>query len=162
MTKKREILRILSQDARTTPAEIALQTGLTTEQVERHIKELENDGVIRRYKTVVDWERFEEGRVFAFIDVSLTPARDKGFDDIAERICRYPEVHSVYLVSGSQDLRCVVEGRSIREIGDFVAHKLSQLERVTGTNTHFLLKKYKEDGDIFVDIEEDSRLKVTP
>ncbi len=162
MTKKRAILKILSLDARTTPAEIALQTGLTVEQVEQTIKELETEGVIRRYKTVIDWDRLEEGRVFAFIDVSLTPARDKGFDDIAERICRYPEVHSVYLVSGSQDLRCVVEGRSIREIGDFVAQKLSQIDRVTGTNTHFLLKRYKEDGDIFVDIETDSRLRVTP
>lgn len=162
MSTKRDILRILAQDARTSPTEIATQTGLTVEQVEQSIQEMEASGVIIRYKTVIDWDKFGEERVFAFIDLSVTPARDKGFDDIAERISRYPEVHSVYLVSGSQDLRCVVEGRSLNAIGDFVARKLATLDRVTGTATHFVMKKYKEDGDLFLELEQDNRLRVSP
>ena len=158
----REILKVLEKDARATPRQIAAQTGMTEETVAAQMAEWEASGVIRRYKTVIDWERFGDERVFAFIDVTVTPARGVGFDDVAERIYRYPEVHSVYLVSGSQDLRCVVEGRTMREIADFVAQKLSTIDRVTSTSTHFLLKKYKDDGDIFADGESDHRLMVAP
>jgi len=158
----REILKVLEQDARATPRQIAAQTGLSEETVVAQLTEWEASGVIRRYKTVIDWERFGDERVFAFIDVTVTPARGVGFDDVAERIYRYPEVHSVYLVSGTQDLRCVVEGRTMREIADFVAQKLSTIDRVTSTSTHFLLKKYKDDGDIFADGEIDHRLMVAP
>jgi DNA-binding Lrp family transcriptional regulator len=94
--------------------------------------------------------------------VKVTPERGVGFDDVAERIYRYPEVHSVYLVSGAEDLRCVVAGRSIREIADFVSQKLATIDRVTGTATHFLLKKYKDDGEIFAEGEADHRLMVAP
>jgi DNA-binding Lrp family transcriptional regulator len=158
----REILKVLERDARATPAQIAALTGIPEDQVQRQIEEWERNGVIRRYKTVVDWEKFGEEKVFAFIDVSVTPARGVGFDDVAERIYRYPEVHSVYLVSGSQDLRCVVEGRNMREVADFVAQKLSTIDRVNSTSTHFLLRKYKDDGDVFEEREEDRRLVVTP
>jgi len=158
----REILKVLEQDARATPRQIAAQTGISEETVVAQLTEWEASGVIRRYKTVIDWERFGDERVFAFIDVTVTPARGVGFDDVAERIYRYPEVHSVYLVSGTQDLRCVVEGRTMREIADFVAQKLSTIDRVTSTSTHFLLKKYKDDGDIFADGEIDHRLMVAP
>ena len=158
----REILKVLEQDARATPRQIAAQTGIPEETVAARIAEWEASGVIRRYKTVIDWERFGDERVFAFIDVSVTPARGVGFDDVAERIYRYPEVHSVYLVSGTQDLRCVVEGRTMREIADFVAQKLSTIDRVNSTSTHFLLKKYKDDGDIFAEREADHRLMVAP
>ena len=158
----REILKVLEQDARATPRQIATQTGIAEEKVADQIAEWEAGGVIRRYKTVIDWERFGDERVFAFIDVKVTPARGVGFDDVAERIYRYPEVHSVFLVSGTQDLRCVVEGRTMREIADFVAQKLSTIDRVNSTSTHFLLKKYKEDGDIFADSETDHRLMVAP
>jgi len=111
---------------------------------------------------VIDWEKFGIERVFAFIDVRVSPARGIGFDDVAERIYRYPEVHSVYLVSGAQDLRCVVEGRTIKEIADFVAQKLSTIDRVNSCATHFLLKKYKDDGDVFAETEVDHRLMVAP
>ncbi|MCW3096688.1 MAG: transcriptional regulator, AsnC family [Chthonomonadaceae bacterium] len=158
----REILKVLEQDARATPRQIAAQTGIAEETVAARIAEWEAEGIIRRYKTVVDWERFGDERVFAFIDVKVTPARGVGFDDVAERIYRYPEVHSVYLVSGTQDLRCVLEGRTMREVADFVAQKLSTIDRVTSTSTHFLLKKYKDDGDIFADSEIDHRLMVAP
>jgi DNA-binding Lrp family transcriptional regulator len=158
----RQILKVLERDARATPGQIAALTGLPEAEVARQIAAWEAEGIIRRYKTVVDWEKFGEERVFAFIDVKVMPARGVGFDDVAERIYLYPEVHSVYLVSGTQDLRCVVEGRTMKEVADFVAQKLATIDRVNSTSTHFLLKKYKDDGDIFADSEADHRLMVTP
>jgi len=158
----REILKVLERNAHATPQQIAALTGLPEDDVRQQIETWADQGIIRRYKTVVDWEKFGEERVFAFIDVKVTPERGVGFDDVAERIYRYPEVHSVYLVSGAQDLRCVVEGRTMREVADFVAQKLSTIDRVTATATHFLLKKYKDDGDIFADAEADHRLMVAP
>ena len=143
----KEILEILERDAHATPEQIAVQTGLPADLVRTQIHEWETSGVIRRYKTVVDWDRYGRERVLALIDVKVTPARGVGFDDVAEHIYRYPEVHTVYLVSGTQDLRCMVEGRSLHDVADFVAQKLSTIDRVTATATHFLLKKYKEDGE---------------
>lgn len=158
----REILTILERDARATPARLAELTGIAEDEIARQVAEWEASGIIRRYKTVIDWERYGDQTVSAFIDVSVTPERGAGFDDIAARIYRYPEVRSVYLVSGGSDLRVIVEGKSIREVADFVAEKLSTLDRVNSTNTHFLLKRYKEDGDIFADAEADERLMVSP
>ena len=159
---KRQILKLLERDAHATPQKIAALVGMPETEVAALMRQWEQNGIIRRYKTVVDWDKFGEERVFAFIDVKVLPQRGTGFDDIAERIYNYPEVHSVYLVSGSQDLRCMVEGRTMREVADFVAQKLSTIDRVTGTNTNFLLKKYKDDGDIFADAEPDHRLMVAP
>jgi DNA-binding Lrp family transcriptional regulator len=158
----REILEILESDARADAQRIAEMTGRDVETVQRQIEEWERTGVIRRYKTVVDWERFGDEKVQAFIDVSVTPERGAGFDEIARRIYRYPEVRSVILVSGGHDLRVIVEGSTIREVADFVADKLATLDRVTATNTHFLLKKYKDDGDVFAEAEPDHRLMVAP
>lgn len=160
--KTNDILHILERDARATPAQIAAMTGQTEAAVKESIAAFEADGTIRRYKTRVDWEKAGEPRVFAFIDVAVTPERGTGYDRIAERIYRYPEVHSVYLVSGAQDLRVVVEGKTMQEVANFVAEKLATVEGVRGTATHFLLKKYKDDGDLFVDTETDRRLAVTP
>jgi DNA-binding Lrp family transcriptional regulator len=137
-------------------------TGRDEALVRAQIAEWERRGVIRRYKTVIDWERYGEERVSAFIDVCVTPARGLGFDDVAERIYRYPEVRSVFLVSGAHDLRVLVEGASMKEIANFVAEKLAPLDRVTATNTHFVLKKYKDDGEIFAETESDQRLMVAP
>jgi len=158
----KEILRILEQDARLSAEEIASMTGASPEEVQQTIEKCENEGIIRRYKTVVDWEKFGEERVYAFIDVKVSPERGVGFDDIAERIYRFPEVHSVYLVSGTHDLRVVVGGEHMKEVAFFVAEKLATIDRVQSTSTHFLLKKYKEDGDIFEAPEENHRLAVTP
>lgn len=158
----REILRILEEDSRFSVDEIASMSGKTADEVREIIAEWERKGIIRRYKTVIDWEKFGEERVFAFIDVKVSPERGVGFDDIAERIYRYPEVHSVYLVSGIHDLRVVVEGKTMKEVAFFVAEKLATIDRVQSTATHFLLKKYKEDGDIFEAPEGDRRLAVTP
>ncbi|MCC6444457.1 MAG: Lrp/AsnC family transcriptional regulator [Armatimonadetes bacterium] len=162
MDKQIATLKILEKDARATPAHIAAMVGLEESEAVGIIASLEERGVIRRYKTVIDWEKAGVERVFAFIDVKVTPARGVGFDDVAERIYRYPEVHSVYLVSGDHDLRVSVEGRHIREVAQFVSEKLATIDRVQSTKTNFLLKKYKEDTDIFSDKEESHRLPVAP
>lgn len=157
-----QILHILEQDARTSAAQIAAMTGLSEDAVRAAVAKAEADGIIRSYKTRIDWDRAGDSRVFAFIDVDAHPERGHGYDRIAERIYRYPEVHSVYLVSGSQDLRAVVEGRTMQEVANFVAEKLAPIEGVRGTATHFLLRKYKDDGIIFAESEPDRRLAVTP
>ncbi|MDR3710049.1 MAG: Lrp/AsnC family transcriptional regulator [Capsulimonadaceae bacterium] len=157
-----EILSILENDARTSVESIARMTGRSEDDVRTKIEQFEHAGIIRNYKTVIDWERAGSQRVIAFIDVKVAPARDVGFDDVAERIYRFPEVHSVWLVSGDYDLRVVIEGTTVPEVGLFVARKLSTLDRVQATATHFLLKRYKENDVIFVDAAEDERLSVTP
>ena len=163
MSERNDILRILARDARTTPAQIAVMTGRTETEVQEAIAAYEANGTIRHYKTRIDWDRAGEPKMFAFIDVAVTPERGTGYDHIAERIYRYPEVHSVYLVSGAQDLRVVVEGRTMEELGNFVAEKIATIEGVRGTTTHFLMKKYKDDEDIFVDeVAPDRRLAVAP
>jgi DNA-binding Lrp family transcriptional regulator len=159
----RQILELLERDAKLSPDTIATMTGLPVEEVRAAIAGWEASGAIRRYKAVIDWEAVDTGEtVTAFIDVSLAPARGVGFDDVAARIARFPEVRSVYLVSGSQDLRCTVDGTTIRAVSDFVSRKLSTIDRVRSTATHFVLKTYKRDGDAFEAPEPDHRLPVTP
>jgi DNA-binding Lrp family transcriptional regulator len=161
--RTRRVLRALEADARRTPAQIAALTGLLEEETAALIADLERRGIIRAYRAVVDWERMNPDRVVAFIDVSVTPQRDVGFDQVAARIYRHPEVRSVHLVSGGHDLRVVVEGPTIREISQFVGEKLAPIDHVTATNTHFLLRAYKEDGIVLSeDPEDDGRLAVTP
>jgi DNA-binding Lrp family transcriptional regulator len=162
----REILDILRADAHATPERIATLTGLGAEQVRTQVAAWEQAGVIRRYKAVVDYDRLRETTgtevITALIDVSVGPARGVGFDDVAARIARFTEVRSVYLVSGVSDLRCVVTGRSMHDIADFVAQKLSTIDRVTATATHFVLKTYKDDDELFLAEEPDHRLRVAP
>ncbi len=165
----REILELLERDAHLSHDTIATMTGLPVEQVAEQVAQWQASGVIRRYTAVVDWDRAAATGedsipeiVTAFIDVSVAPARSVGFDDVAQRISRFPEVRSVYLVSGGHDLRCTVTGHSIRAISDFVSQKLSTIERVQATATHFVLKAYKRDGVVFAEPEPDHRLRVTP
>lgn len=157
-----EILRILEEDARLNADEIAAMTGKSPDEVTAIIEQCEQKGIIRRYKTVVDWEKLGGEPVMAFIDVKVSPERGVGFDDVAARIYRFPEVRAVYLVSGVHDLRVQVSGKSMKEVAFFVAEKLATIDRVMETITHFLLKKYKEDGVIFEAPEGDRRLAVTP
>ena len=157
-----EILTILEQDARTSIESLSRMTGRSMDDVRQSVADFERQGIIKNYKTVVDWAKAGSTRVFAFIDVKVAPARDVGFDDVAERIYHFPEVHSVWLVSGDYDLRVVVEGENVQQVGLFVAKKLSTIDRVQATSTHFLLKRYKEDRTIFVDESEDPRLIVSP
>lgn len=159
----KEILKILEKDARLTAQQIAVMTGNTEAAVENIISEAEKDRVILRYKTVVDWEKLGEELVWALVEVKVTPQRDVGFDAIAARIYRFPEARSVYLVSGGFDLAVIVEGRTMREVAAFISEKLAPLDGVQGTTTHFLLKRYKEDGQVFIDGGEDhKRLAVSP
>jgi len=162
----RQILELLERDAQLSPDTIATMLDLPVEEVREAIAGWEASGAIRRYKAVVDWDAVDgdstSETVTAFIDVSLAPARGVGFDDVAARISRFPEVRSVYLVSGSQDLRCTVDGATIRAVSDFVSRKLSTIDRVRSTATHFVLKTYKRDGDDFAKAEPDHRLPVTP
>ncbi|MGH3587142.1 MAG: Lrp/AsnC family transcriptional regulator [Pseudonocardia sp.] len=166
----RQILELLERDAQLSHDTIATMTGIPVAEVRSAIEAWEASGAIRRYKAVVDWDAVHSEiggdptseTVTAFIDVSLAPARGVGFDDVAERIARFDEVRSVYLVSGSHDLRCTVIARTIRAVSDFVSQKLSTIDRVQSTATHFVLKTYKRDGDVFAVPEPDHRLPVTP
>jgi DNA-binding Lrp family transcriptional regulator len=162
----RQILELLERDAQLSHETIATMTGLPVAEVSEAIATWEASGAIRRYKAVIDWDAVDEDptseTVTAFIDVSLAPARGVGFDDVAARIARFDEVRSVYLVSGTHDLRCTVIARTIRAVSDFVSQKLSTIDRVQSTATHFVLKTYKRDGDAFTAQEADHRLPVTP
>lgn len=154
-----EILEILEKDARTTPEEMAKMLNMTPRAVSSAVKKMEKDGVILKYKTVINREmlREEDGGVRALIEVRVTPQKNLGFDHIAERVYQFPEVTSCYLMSGTYDLLVVVEGKNINTVSNFVAEKLSPMENVRGTVTHFILKKYKEDGDILKQPERSRR-----
>lgn len=158
-----DILEILANDARVTPDEISKLTGRAPDEVRKVIQDYENDGTIVKYKTVLDPEKVQEGRplVRALIEVGVSPQKDVGFDQIAERIYKFTEVVSCYLVSGTYDLLVIVEGENIQTVANFVASKLSPLQGVRGTATHFLLKKYKEDGHIFKQDAEQRRLNIS-
>ncbi|MDP8229976.1 MAG: Lrp/AsnC family transcriptional regulator [Candidatus Gorgyraea atricola] len=159
----KEILEILEKDARTTPQEIAKSVKKSVVTVKNTIKKLEKDGVILKYKTVLNRELIKDNNraVRALIEVNIAPQRGHGFDHIAERIYRFPEVVSCYLLSGTYDLLLVVEGKDIQAVSSFVSERLATLDNVRGTVTHFLLKKYKEDGDVLKRAERDKRIAIS-
>lgn len=144
----KEILKILEDDARTTTKQISTMTSTPNAEVVRLIKKAEEDRTIMKYKTIINWEKLGEEQVWALIEVKVTPQRDVGFDAIAERIYRFPQARTVYLVSGTYDLLVIVVGKNMHEVADFVSQKLAPIEGVEGTVTHFMLKRYKEDGEI--------------
>jgi len=144
----KEILKILENDARTTTKQISAMTGTPSEEVAKIIKQAEKDQTILKYKTIINWDKVGEEQVGTFIEVRVAPQRDVGFDAIAERIYRFPQAHSVYLLSGTYDLLVLVTGKTMHEVADFIAQKLAPIEGVQGTVTHFMLKRYKEDGEI--------------
>ena len=159
----KEILDILEKDARTTPEEISKMLKKNAGSVKKAIKKFEKDGVILRYKTILNREliRDEARSVRALIEVKIAPQRGYGFDHIAERIYRFPEVISCYLLSGTYDLLLVVEGKDIQAVSSFVSERLATLDNVRSTVTHFLLKKYKEGGDILKRAERDKRIAIS-
>jgi len=158
-----EILEILSKDARISAGEIAKLTGKSPESVAKAIKKFEQEGAIVKYKTVINHDLVREANSFvrALIEVSVTPQKGVGFDHVAERIYSFPEVNSCYLVSGAYDLLLVVEGESIQTVSNFIASKLSPMEHVRSTTTHFLLQKYKEDGQILKKKARGKRLNIS-
>jgi DNA-binding Lrp family transcriptional regulator len=157
----KDILKILEKDARTTVDQIATMTGTPGTKVAKEIKQAEKDRTILKYKTIINWDKLDNGSaVSALIEVKVTPQRDVGYDSIAERIYRFPQARTVYLVSGTYDLLIVVTGKTMQEVADFVAQKLAPVEGVQSTITHFLLKRYKEDGEILTEKEEVKRQQV--
>jgi DNA-binding Lrp family transcriptional regulator len=157
-----KILDLLKEDSRRDAALLATMLGESETAVREAIDEMEQDKVIVKYATVVNWAKIDQEKVTALIEVQITPERGLGFDAISERIYLYPEVKSVYLMSGAYDLLVEIEGKSLREIASFVSNKLATLERVLSTKTFFILKKYKQDGVIFEDREGDHRMAVSP
>ncbi len=151
-----EILKLLENDARLTSDQIAVMLDMPKAEVEAIIKEYEANGTILSYNASVDWEKTEHESVTAMIEVKLTPQRDKGFDRVAEKIYNYPEVKSVYLMSGAYDLSVLIEGKTIKDVAFFVSQKLATIEAVISTATHFVLHKYKDKGVLYdtPDIDE--------
>jgi DNA-binding Lrp family transcriptional regulator len=158
----KELLELLEKDCTQPIEQLAAILKKSKEEVAAQIKRLENDKVIVKYQPIIDWEQAGEDKVTAIIDVRITPQREVGFDAIAERICRFPEVVSLYLMSGAYDLSVMVEGHTLKEVSQFVATKLSTIDGVISTTTHFMLKRYKYAGVIIHDREEDHRLVVSP
>jgi DNA-binding Lrp family transcriptional regulator len=161
--KEVEILEILEKDSRLPVETIAKMVELGTDDVVEIIKKFEDLKVVIAYNTTINWRKTDRPEVVsAMIDVKVSPKRGVGFDEIAERIYRFPEVKSVYLMSGAYDLSVVVEGQSLSQVGSFVSERLSTLDSVLSTTTHFVMKKYKHDGVIFDDHEKDKRIVVSP
>lgn len=156
----KDILKIIEGDARITTKQLSTMTGLSAADVSKQIKQAEKDRIILKYKTVINWDRLADEQVWALIEVKLTPQKDVGFDSVAEHIYRYPQTRSVYLISGTYDLFVLVVGKSNHEVADFVSQKLAHIEGVQGTVTQFVLKRYKEDGEIIEGKEEIKRQPV--
>jgi len=160
--KAQEVLKLLENDARLSYKEIAEMLGMSEEEVEEIVKKAEEAGIILKYKTLINWEKFGEEPVYAVIDIRVTLTREKNYDDIAKRIAKYPEVHAVRLISGDYDFQVVVKGKSLKDVSFFVAEKISTIPEVLTTVTHFVLRTYKEEGVLLFKEEEDRRLAVTP
>ena len=157
----KEILEILERDSRTSAERIAVMTGKNIEEVKKAIEKLEDENIIARYTTVVNWEKTDAELVTALIEVKATPMRDKGFDKVAKRIYSFPEVKALYLMSGSFDFTVLIEGKTMKEVALFVAEKLAPIDSVLSTSTHFVLKKYKDEGVILNHKIDDDREVIT-
>jgi DNA-binding Lrp family transcriptional regulator len=158
----KELLELLEKDYTLTPEQLAVMLGMSEENVIAEIERLEHEKIIVKYHTIINWEKAGVDSVYAIIHVNIAPQREVGFDAIAERIYRFPEVKNLYLMSGAFDLSVMVECSSLKEVSKFVFSKLATIEGVVSTATHFLLKRYKAEGVIIEDKEEDLRLAVTP
>ena len=152
-----EILKLLENDARLTDKQLAIMLEKDENDVKKTIEELEKSGTIVGYKTIIDWEKTERESVTAMIEVKLTPQKERGFDRVAEKIYNYPEVQAVYLMSGSYDLSVLIEGKTMKEVAFFVSQKLSTIDSVISTATHFVLHKYKDKGILYDTPETDER-----
>lgn len=159
---REELLAIIEKNGRMGLKELAILLGVEEIQVANELAALEAEGIICGYHTMIDWEKTSREKVSALIEVRVTPQRGQGFDNIAERIYQYPEVQSVYLMSGGYDLMIILEGKTLREISAFVSEKLSALDSVLSTATHFILKKYKDHGTVLSKKKEDEREMITP
>lgn len=155
-------MAVIEKNSRIDLKELAVILGVEEIDVVNELQKLEEEGVICGYHTLINWEKTSLDKVTALIEVRVTPQRGQGFDNVAERIYKYPEVRSVYLISGGFDLMVILEGKTLREVSSFVSDKLAPLEQVLSTATHFILKKYKDHGTIFTQKSEDEREMITP
>ncbi|MGE5398534.1 MAG: Lrp/AsnC family transcriptional regulator [Chitinophagales bacterium] len=162
MSLDEKVLQLLEQNARHSAQQMAAMVGVNEEDIQATLNRLEKEKVILGYHAVINWDKMGDEGVTAMIDVKVAPEREVGFDSIAERIYRFPEVRCVYLMSGTYDLSVVVQGKDLKEVAKFVSRKLSSLAQVQSTTTHFILKRYKQDNFIFDDKEDDRRLVVSP
>ena len=152
-----QLLKILEDNANLTPEQLAVMCNKEVGDIKKFIEQNEKDGVILGYKTMIDWDKTDREYVTALIEVKITPQRDRGFDRVAEIIYNYPEVQSLYLMSGSYDLCVLIEGKTMREVAYFVAQKLATIDDVISTATHFVLRKYKDKGVTYGVVEVDER-----
>ena len=159
---REQILAIIEKNSRISVKELAVILGAEEIDVANELKALEEEGIICGYHTMIDWEKTDIEKVTALIEVRITPQRGQGFDKLAERIYKYPEVNSVYLISGGYDLLVSLEGKSLKQVSSFVSDELSTLDGVLSTATHFVLKKYKDHGTILGKKYEDTREMITP
>jgi len=157
-----ELLNLLKQNALESPENLAKLLGISVEEVKQKIAEYEKEGVIRAYQAVVNEEKLDASLVTTVIEVKITPESDGGFDRVADRISRFPEVESVYLMSGGFDLLLFIKGRTMHESFSFVSEKLATMPGVTSTATHFMMKTYKQNGIVMHTGDDDERLKVSP
>ncbi|CAA7602282.1 AsnC-type helix-turn-helix domain protein [Acididesulfobacillus acetoxydans] len=159
----RRLLKLLEQDCRLTPQELSIQTGLSVEHITTRIHEWEKEKVIVQYRPLINWDRTGDEKVSALIDVKVLPQRGFGFDKIARRLQKFAEIKAVYLISGGYDLSLLIEGRTMQEVALFVAEKLAPLEHIQSTATHFVLRRYKQDGvELTGGDETPQRLMVSP
>lgn len=159
---REKILAVMEKNSRIDLKELAVLLGEDEIAVANAIADMEKENIICGYHTLINWDNTSEEKVSALIEVRVTPQRGQGFDSIAERIYQYPEVQSVYLMSGGYDLMIILEGKTLREVSSFVSEKLSALESVISTATHFILKKYKDHGTVLSRKKEDERQMITP
>ena len=158
----RELLEVLEKNSRVSVGELASMLQKSEYEIEKEISRLEKEKIILSYGALINWERYGDDTVTAVIEINLTPQREVGFDAIAEKIYRFDEVRTVYLMSGNFDLLVIIEGKSLKDVANFVATRLSTIEGITQTRSHFLLKAYKKDGVMIDEEENDKRLVVSP
>ncbi len=152
-----KILKLIESNALLTPAQLAVMTGREESEIKEKIKEYEEEGVIVGYKGLIDWDKTDREYVNAMIELKVSPQKDMGFDRIADRICLHPEVQSVHLMSGGFDLLVIIEGKTMREVSNFVFNTLAPMEGILSTATHFILRKYKDKGVIYNKSEEQDK-----
>ena len=158
---REQILTFLEKNSRIDLGELAVMLGSSEAVIANEVAKMQQEGIICGFHTLIDWEKTSVDKVTALIEVRVTPQRGQGFDSIAERIYNYPEVQSVYLISGGYDLMVILEGKTLREVSSFVTNKLSTLDTVISTATHFILKKYKDYGTILHEKKKDERMPMT-
>lgn len=159
---KEKILSAIDMNSKLSAADLAIMLGAKEDEISDMIKQLEDEHIICGYPTLINWDKVKCERVTALIEVKVTPQRGLGFDRIAERIYKFDEVQSVYLMSGGFDLTVIIEGKTMREVASFVASKLAPMDAILSTATHFVLKKYKEHGLPLVQVGQDERMLISP